>query len=184
MRSWIKVARTSFKLRNFMTTVEILTALSIGPIFRLKTSKRVFAHPKFQKMQLAMSYKGNYASYRKILRKCPGAAFVPYFGLIFKDVYGLEGSKPSIKTKDEATKVTKVLFEKCLKISSYINEVCEHKRNQYDSSNPIHPVSPNFKLRSFFEETVLAAVNLDGLFDLSYKIQPRGERRARSASPS
>ena len=117
-----------------MTTVEILTALSIGPIFRLKTSKRVFAHPKFQKMQLAMSYKGNYASYRKILRKCPGAAFVPYFGLIFKDVYGLEGSKPSIKTKDEATKVTKVLFEKCLKISSYINEVCEHKRNQYDSS--------------------------------------------------
>ena len=91
MRSWVKVAYFCFKLRNFMTTVEILTALSVAPVRRLPDTHRVYELPRFKKMQKTMAYSSNYKCYRMYLReKTENRAFVPYFGLIFKDIYGIE----------------------------------------------------------------------------------------------
>eukprot|EP00468_Gymnochlora_sp_CCMP2014_P000894 CAMPEP_0167739978 /NCGR_PEP_ID=MMETSP0110_2-20121227/21_1 /TAXON_ID=629695 /ORGANISM="Gymnochlora sp., Strain CCMP2014" /LENGTH=697 /DNA_ID=CAMNT_0007623819 /DNA_START=491 /DNA_END=2584 /DNA_ORIENTATION=+ len=187
MRSWVKVGYYCLKLKNFMTAVEILTALSIAPVFRLSQSKAVYTNPKFKKMNQIMSYKKNYHSYRAYVKtKTKNRPWVPYLGVVFKDLYGLEASKPRIKEVTEDGE-TKVLFHKCLKIQRYLAKTFEHKKYQFNGTNNFgFEMKPNSNLRKFIGETVIDAVGLDDLFALSYKIQPKRARtpkRASSLSP-
>mmetsp|Transcript_36792 Transcript_36792/g.58979 ORF Transcript_36792/g.58979 Transcript_36792/m.58979 type:complete len:186 (-) Transcript_36792:188-745(-) len=177
MRLWVKVAFLCFKLRNFVTVVEIMTALSIAPIYRLNETKNIIAHPKFKKMHEVMSYTSNYGAYRQFLKVTKESAipYVPYMGLIFKDLYGLERSAPKILLDNDGRKT--VLYSKCVKISRYMTETLQHKRQKYEAKS-------NTELRRIMQNCVPSAYDMDSLFQLSYLTQaPKFKSGSSSASP-
>ncbi|GAB5363565.1 hypothetical protein AAMO2058_000894500 [Amorphochlora amoebiformis] len=183
MRSWIKVAYYCFKLRNYMTLVEIITAMSIAPVHRLKSTKHVLRHPKFEHMRVIMSYKSNYKAYRSHIKNHKrGAPWVPYFGLIMKDMFGLEHSQPKMKVHE--AKGVKVYFDRCLKIHMLLKEVFVTQKYTYAENLKNTEMKSNPALRKFFQDTISAAQGLDSLFELSYEIQPRASTRSATSSPS
>jgi len=172
---WLLVAAKCKKINNFNSLMEVLAALGMSCISRLKKSWKALPEnvsSQYEELDNIMDMNKNYKSYRRELEKATSAnsPCVPYVGVILRDLLFIE--EGNADTHEESGFVN---FEKMRLVAAVTSYMQSFQRRPY----PIKPI-PN--IIAFFYEISESgrlvrnrserAPTEETLFQLSRKLEP------------
>ena len=162
-KKFIDIAITSRLQHNFYLFFNIISALEIQPIHRLKLN---YHSPKFEKMKYITQISSNYKHYRHIFNSSIGKAQIPHLAITTKDCFQLE----ELQTFDELT--GNINFTKFIKQYYILRE--------FQQCQQIRPNKVILDQKAKIFLTNLSQqyqTDIDQLWQLSYIIKPRGSTK-------
>eukprot|EP00466_Bigelowiella_natans_P001432 jgi/Bigna1/139307/aug1.49_g14015 len=163
---WLGVAKTCYFVNNFNSLFEIMVGLQQTPVARILKNQPQFDQKVLNELAAICAMTGNYKAYRAALKKQKGRPCVPYFGVLLRDMLCYEEAKPKIKTKfDDGT--VWVNLKKIERMGQLVSDALLFKGNRYTQKS-----KPN--ILELLEHSLRSARDEDTLYNMSYKIKPRG----------
>ncbi|ORX45619.1 ras GEF [Piromyces finnis] len=175
LKYFAQLAIECSKINNFNGVTAIVAGLSMGPVYRLHNTWRVFNEKNkelsesYSNVSDLVSPKGQYSNYRKKLKELDdkNEQIMPFLGVYFTDLTFVE-----LGNADYIAKTSNINFEKRRKAAKIINEI-KHYQNKTFNFIPVKPIQDfiinldKYKNQPFYTE--------DELYDLSLKYEKREE---------
>jgi len=163
---WLSVAKMCYEMNNFNTLFEILVGLQQTPVARLLKHEEEYDMKTLDNLRDLTKMDGNYKAYRAALKKKKGRPCVPYFGVLLRDMLCYEEAQPKIKSKFKDGTVW-VNLKKVERMGQLVSDALLFKGNRYTKKS-------NADILKLIEDSMRSARNENALYDMSYKIKPRG----------
>ena len=159
IEKWINISYKCRLMNNFNDSMAIKQALTHFIIQKLKKSWRFVTKPAlklYDELNELYSCDGNYRNLRDELKKCEGTPFVPYLGILLRDINFFEEKAKYIKDK------TLINFEKLMLVQTAMDTFYKYKSHTYNITQ--------IDQLAFF--TCLLPVEEEDLEELGNKIEP------------
>lgn len=159
IEKWINISYKCRSMNNFNDSMAIKQALTHFIIQKLKKSWKFVTKPAlklYDELNELYSCDGNYRNLRDELKKCEGTPFVPYLGILLRDINFFEEKAKYIKDK------TLINFEKLMLVQTAMDTFYKYKSHTYNITQ--------IDQLAFF--TCLLPVEEEDLEELGNKIEP------------
>ena len=137
---FISLAQYCFETKNFNTALEVVSALNMAPIQRLKQTwkqlhkKHEVLHEHWRKLRDIFSPRMNYIKYRLHLDTIRTLPTLPYAGLLISDLVITDSTQPSFVDKERGilnVKKMKLMMES-------IGEILRYQLSEYDYDSKLN----------------------------------------------
>jgi len=184
LKYFTQLANECYNINNFNGVTAIVAGLSMGPVYRLHNTWRVFndknkeLSEKYAFVSDVVSPKGQYSNYRKKLKELDDKKeqIMPFLGVYFTDLTFVE-----LGNADYIDKNGIINFEKRRKAAKIINEI-KYYQNKSFSFVPVKPIQDfiiklegNQLNKDGNPESNQPHYDEDELYELSLKYEPREE---------
>ena len=129
IEKWINISYKCREMNNFNDSMAIKQALTHFIVQKLKKSWKFVAKPAlklYDELNELYSCDGNYRNLREELKRCEGTPFVPYLGILLRDINFFE--EKAKYTKDK----TLINFEKLMLVQTAMDSFYRYKSHTYD----------------------------------------------------
>ncbi|ORX86461.1 ras GEF [Anaeromyces robustus] len=169
------LANECYKINNFNGVTAIVAGLSMGPVYRLHNTWRLFQEKNKELNEIyitisdLVSPKGQYSNYRKKLKELDDKKeeIMPFLGVYFTDLTFVE-----LGNEDYIDKALNINFEKRRKVAKIINDI-KHYQTKNFTFVPVKPIQDFIINLDKYENQ--PHYTEDELYDLSLKYEPREE---------
>ena len=129
IEKWINISYKCRSMNNFNDSMAIKQALTHFIIQKLKKSWKFVTKPAlklYDELNELYSCDGNYRNLRDELKKCDGTPFVPYLGILLRDINFFEEKAKYIKDK------TLINFEKLMLVQTAMDTFYKYRSHTYN----------------------------------------------------
>ena len=129
IEKWINISYKCRTMNNFNDSMAIKQALTHFIIQKLKKSWKFVTKPAlklYDELNELYSCDGNYRNLRDELKKCEGTPYVPYLGILLRDINFFEEKAKYIKDK------TLINFEKLMLVQTAMDTFYKYKSHTYN----------------------------------------------------